>query len=74
MKFRMQVKTDGVWKDVAPTNGAPYEFKTYQDAYDVLVICYPDQVKFQDRNNLVVRIANFNGEAANEFTPFEKES
>ena len=46
--FRIQIlvtvrdSTKREWRDVHPSGGAPYEFTTYREAYDMLRMCYPD--------------------------------
>ena len=31
------------WKSVHPTHGKAYQYKTFQEAVDMLEMCYPDE-------------------------------
>lgn len=46
MKWGMQVLIDKEWKWVSLNKThMPYLYNTQEDAYDMLTICYPDQVR-----------------------------
>ena len=42
--YGMQVLLDEHWVWVAPTNGMPYQYSSKEEAYNMLCMCYPDQV------------------------------
>ena len=43
--YGMQVLLEGYWIWVAPLNGQPYQYPTEEEAYEMLSICYPDQIR-----------------------------
>ena len=48
MGYRMQVKVDGVFKNVRPSGSqSPYDYDTRLEAERMLDICYPDQCRAQ---------------------------
>ena len=43
--FGVQVKVNGDWSWLHPTEGKPYRFTTEDAAYSCMIMCYPDQVR-----------------------------
>lgn len=53
----MQILRDGEWLWSHPTGGNRYEYPSREDAYHMLSICYPDQLRAQRLGgNKVVRV------------------
>ena len=43
--YGMQLLLDVYWVWVAPANGMPYQYSSEEEAYNMLCMCYPDQVR-----------------------------
>jgi len=47
MVWIMELKINGKWRPIRPTNGNVYTFETKEEARRMLNICYPDQCREQ---------------------------
>lgn len=58
--YGMQLLLNGHWVWVAPTNGMPYQYSSEEEAYNMLCMCYPDQVIAERLGgNKTVRVFKF---------------
>ena len=58
--YGMQLLLNGHWVWDAPTNGLPYQYSSEEEAYIMLYMCYPDQVRAQRLGgNKTVRVFKF---------------
>jgi|TARA_R100001086_G_scaffold183474_1_gene102326 hypothetical protein len=57
MKYQIQVyiwkNGEGEWKSIHPTGGEPYEYTDKREAFNMLSMCYPDDVNFGNLNKTV---------------------
>lgn len=51
--FIMQVMGRYSWISVRPTGGKPYEYATEDEAWRMLRICYPEQVRIEGQARVI---------------------